>query len=172
MKHRHEKFVRHKWNYIWQPLLAASFVVIALVALGGIGHVELFGFIGTSSLASSAFLVFSIPSGFNASRRSLLGGYFVCSLMGIIFSGCAFYVCHSSTHFNVISVHEVTAAIGMAFAMFLMVLFRFEHPPAAGFALGLVVEPWTKLTLTMLWLVIFILIFIKWITRRWLVDLV
>lgn len=172
LQQRREKFHKHKMNYIWQPLLAASFVVIALVALGGIGHVELFGFIGTSSLASSAFLIFSIPSSFNSSTRSLLGGYLVCTLIGVLFSSCVFYLCAASPHFNYVSIHDFVAAIAMAIAMFLMVFLRLEHPPAAGFALGLIVEPWTKLSLLMLWLVILLLLAIKKIMQRWLIDLV
>lgn len=166
------KFKQHRWNFFWQPLLAACFAAIALASLGGIKHVELLGFIGTSALGSTAFLIFSMPSVYSASSRCVIGGYSWCIIISIFFSLIANWLAHLFGYNSVFFGTEVLAALAMACTMFLMVIFRVEHPPAAGLALGLVIEPWTYKTLFVLCLVILLMLTTRKLVQRQLVDLV
>lgn len=164
------KFGVHKWNFIWQPLLAATFVVVALVGLGGFRHVTLLGYIGTSSLGSTAFLVFGMPQSDSASAKNMWGGYIISIMVGVL-ATLILHAIWSAAHPDRYFVGELTATFAMALTMLIMALFRMEHPPAVGLALGLVVEPWTFYTLTIILLTVCLMTLIKRLLRRWLVDL-
>lgn len=167
-----EKFLQHKWNFFWQPLLASIFVVVTLIVLGGIQHINLLGYIGTGSLGSSAFLVFCLPQARSARSGRLLGGYCISMLSGIIFSAL---ICHLKLFNGNFFTHyctDITAVIAMTVAIFSMVFFRMEHPPAVGFVLGLIMDNWTYKTLIMIIAVILLLTIVKLLLKPWLVNLV
>ena len=166
------KFKMHPWHFIWQPLLAATFVVVMLAALGGFGHVTFLGVIGTTSLGSTAFLVFSSPSNKTASIRRMWGGYFISALMGVVFSAVLFILKQKHVDLSQCFCAEIAAALAMAITMFLMAVLNLEHPPAAGLALGLVVEPWTAYTMCEFLLIVVFMALVKIVLRPWLIDLV
>ena len=76
----------------------------------------------------------------------MIGGY----LAGII-SGALMSTLNMAFEFSDIVLAHVSlivfAALATGLAMFLMVVTRTEHPPAAALALGLVLNHWTPLTL-------------------------
>lgn len=87
-----DRFAKHKFNFIWQPLLASSFIVVILATLGGFGHVDLLGFIGTCTLGSSAFLVFTMPTSSSAETKRIWGAYIISLLLGILFSALVLFL--------------------------------------------------------------------------------
>ena len=65
----------------------------------------------------------------------------------------------------------IFAALATGIAMFIMVMTRTEHPPAAALALGLVLNEWTSLTLLVVVGGIVALSISKQLILPWLMDL-
>lgn len=78
-------------------------------------------------MAATAFIVFAMPTSVAAQTRNVIGGH----LIGII-TGTVFYYTHLPYYI------EYPLVVGVAF--FLMVALDFEHPPAAGTALAVVIN--------------------------------
>jgi len=99
-----------------------------------------------ASLGSSAFIAFAVPLSLHSSPRHMIGGYLVGMLAGITMS-----LLNASVDVQALPVEHaaniIFGALAMSVAMFLMVVTRTEHPPAAALALGLVLNEWNVLTL-------------------------
>ena len=76
-----EKFLKNKWSYIFQPLLAAGAIFLILLELDAISDAAI-----VASLGASSFIVFTMPDIESSKVRCLVGGYIV----GII-AGCLCY---------------------------------------------------------------------------------
>jgi len=116
-----EKYLLFWKNYIFQSLLAALTIFIIFFILGSDQTVII------ASIGASAFIVFAIPKANVALPHKLIGGHIIGLLCGILCSlipEVSFFV----------SVTSYSLAIGLS--TFLMVALDFEHPPAAGTALG------------------------------------
>jgi len=116
-------------------MLATLCVFIVLIILSAKENAAIIGAIGASS-----FIAFTIPKAQVSRSKFLIGGYVV----GII-SG---WVCYNLSLLQIfvnqplISAHLpiIFSAIAIGLAIFLMVITNNEHPPAAGIALGLVLN--------------------------------
>jgi CBS-domain-containing membrane protein len=99
-----------------------------------------------AALGASAFIAFAVPLSLHSSPRHMIGGYMV----GIV-SGCTMSYLYTALNLtSTFGAHAgmiVAGAFAMSIAMFLMVVTRTEHPPAAALALGLVLNEWNLLTL-------------------------
>lgn len=99
-----------------------------------------------ASLGASAFIAFAVPLSLHSSPRHMIGGYLVGMLAGVTMS-----LLKASVEVQVVGVEHaanvIFAALAMSVAMFLMVVTKTEHPPAAALALGLVLNEWDALTL-------------------------
>ena len=99
-----------------------------------------------ASLGASAFIAFAVPLSLHSSPRHMIGGYLVGMLAGVSMS-----LLDASVDVPALPVGHaaniIFAALAMSAAMFLMVVTRTEHPPAAALALGLVLNEWNVLTL-------------------------
>lgn len=99
-----------------------------------------------AALGASAFIAFAVPLSLHSSPRHIIGGYVV----GIV-SGCALSLIYTAMNltstFGANAVMIIAGALATSMAMFLMVVTRTEHPPAAALALGLVLNEWNLLTL-------------------------
>jgi CBS-domain-containing membrane protein len=78
--------------------------------------------------------------------RCLIGGYLVGIFAGSILSSLNTSIGISDPVMAEVSM-IVFGALATGIAMFLMVVTKTEHPPAAALALGLVLNEWTALTL-------------------------
>ena len=100
----------------------------------------------------------------------MIGG----SLVGI-FSGALMSTLNTAFDFSDIVLAHVSlivfAALATGLAMFLMVVTKTEHPPAAALALGLVLNEWTPLTLLVVILGITALSICKRLVLPYLMDL-
>lgn len=90
-----------------------------------------------ASLGATSFTVFCSPHHFVSSPRTVLGGYFVGILTGVVYS------MFISQYLPYIA----APSLSVGTAIFLMVATNTEHPPAAGIALGLTLNPWNAKTL-------------------------
>ena len=136
---------RLRWEnvkrYALQCSLAAAVVLIPLLVLDAVTQTVLI-----AALGASAFIAFAVPRSLHSSARCLIGGY----LVGI-FAGSLMSTLNSTFDFSdIVIAHTsmvVCGALATGLAMFLMVVTKTEHPPAAALALGLVLNEWNLLTL-------------------------
>jgi CBS-domain-containing membrane protein len=161
------KFRRIPGHYVVQCLLAGVATAIVLVLMDTVAETALI-----ASLGSSVFIAFTMPHAHVSRTRYLLGGYIVGTAVGI-----AFGLLLGSLDLPVEGLGYDVALIGLgagsvAVSIFLMVLTNTEHPPAAGIALGLVLNRnWGLRTLAVILGAIAALALVKWLLRRYLKNL-
>jgi CBS-domain-containing membrane protein len=111
-------------HYLYQSLLAAIVVFIVLLILNIENAVVI------ASIGATAFIVFTMPRNITAKPRRVIGGH----LIGLISGSLCTLIPHSST---LASISVFALAVGISIC--LMVALDFEHPPAAGTALGVAI---------------------------------
>jgi len=128
-------------RYVLQCMLASLIVLALLLLLDTVTQTVLI-----AALGASTFIAFAVPRSLQSGPRYLIGGYVV----GITV-GCLMGTLNSAMHFSdPILAHSVMVlfgALATGLAMFMMVITKTEHPPAAALALGLVLNEWSLLTL-------------------------
>ncbi len=161
------RFRRFTGRYVLQSLMAAVvlFVILAILETGA--HLIVIAAIG-----SSTFIVFTMPHIRQAYPRSLVGGH----LVGL-FSGAAcyipfFWLFPQQRLIPDTLVVVLTGALAVGLAIFLMTITNTEHAPAAGTALGIVLQglTWTGVLFVVASAVGLSLA--RWLLRGWLRNLV
>ncbi len=131
-------------RYALQCSLAAAVVFILLLVLDAMTQTVLI-----AALGASTFVAFALPRSLQSSPRCLIGGY----LVGI-FAGSLMAMLNIAIDFSdIVTAHAsmvVFAALATGLAMFIMVVTKTEHSPAAALALGLVLNEWSLLTLVVI----------------------
>ena len=161
-----ERFRSNKVRYLSQCILATLSVFIVLLFLDAIADVAVI-----AALGASFFIAFTMPDKQVSKPRFLIGGY----LVGIA-AGC---LCHYLSSVPLLmqlpmiqkSSYVVFCAISVGLAIFVMVITNTEHPPAAGLALGLVLN-FNYMTVVVVLIGIISLSVLKTVLRPTLVDLV
>lgn len=128
-------------RYVLQCTLAAAFVLALLWVLDAVTQTVLI-----AALGASTFIAFAVPRSMHSEPRYLIGGYVV----GILTGGLLGTLNTALQFASPVSEHAMMVCLGAlatGLAMFLMVLTKTEHPPAAALALGLVLNEWDMLTL-------------------------
>ena len=120
-----EKFSSSWRSYVFQSLIAMFTVFIVLLFL------SIEQAVIVSSIGATAFIVFAMPKSITARPRNVIGGHLVGFLFGSL---CALLPQPSSIH----SIIVYSLAVGLS--IFIMVIIDTEHPPAAGTALGIVIQ--------------------------------
>ncbi len=152
-------------RYAIQCTLAAAVVLILLLMLDAVTQTVLIAALGASS-----FIAFAVPRSLVSSPRCMVGGYIVGIIAGTLMSTLNVAFDFSDTvvaHTSLI----IFAALATGIAMFIMVMTRTEHPPAAALALGLVLNEWSSLTLLVVVGGIVALSISKQLILPWLMDL-
>jgi CBS-domain-containing membrane protein len=159
---RRESFKR----YAMQCGLAGFVVLMLLLILDAVTQTVLI-----AALGASAFIAFAVPRTPHSGPRSMIGGY----AMGMI-AGCLMATLESAMNIQgAVAAHAVMVIFGamaISLAMFMMVVTRTEHPPAAALALGLVLNEWDLLTLAVVMAGIMALSLIKRLVLPMLLDLI
>lgn len=161
-----EKFAKNKGRYLFQCFLAALGVFVVLLILNAKENAAVIG-----ALGASAFIAFTMPHAQVSRPRFLVGGY----VMGIL-SG---FICYSISLLPFLPDSQIMSylscplfgAVSVGLAIFLMVITNLEHPPAAGVALGLVLNNCDPKTILVVFVGIVSLALIKTLMRRLLIDL-
>jgi CBS-domain-containing membrane protein len=155
----------HVGRYVLQCGLAALSVVLVLMFLDAVHQTAII-----ASIGASAFLVFAAPDAYSSRPRSLLGGYSVGLLTGV--------VCALAGELAGVSPAEgwgnelvILGGITVGLAIFAMSITDTEHPPAAGIALAMVLNPWSIWTLAVIMGSALILTMVKVLFGRLLYDL-
>ena len=124
-----------------------------------------------AALGASAFIAFAVPHSPHSGPRNMIGGYTI----GIV-AGCLMATLESAMNIQgsgaAHAVMVIFGAMAISLAMFMMVVTRTEHPPAAALALGLVLNEWDLLTLGVVMTGIVALSLIKRLVLPMLLDLI
>jgi len=155
-----EKFRKNIIGDIFQCALATISVFIVLHVLDVVTDAVII-----AALGSSTFIVFTMPDAQVSKPRIMIGGYIV----GIV-AGC---ICHYLSLWSLMewisyldeSPRVVFGAMSVGLAIFVMVITDTAHPPAAGLALGLIINEWSFLTIVVVFVGIFSLSLIKLVLK-------
>ena len=160
------KFGRNKVQYVLQCFVAALAVFIVLLILDAKTNTAVI-----ASLGASAFIAFTMPRAGVSRPRFLIGGYDVGILSGL----ACHYLSGLDVLANMTDVPRLSAAmfggLSVGLAIFLMVVTNLEHPPAAGVALGLVLNNCEPKTILVASLGIVLLTLTRRLMRSFLIDL-
>jgi CBS-domain-containing membrane protein len=151
MKIIDSKFRKNIFKYIFQCILATLTVFAVLIFLDVITRPAII-----TALGASAFIIFTMPNMYSSDPRRLIGGYAVGLFIGIIFFFISNFEVFLGFLENSKMILVIFGAMAVGVSIFLMVVTNTEHAPAAGIALGLVINPWDYIT------IIFIIIAIIW----------
>lgn len=136
-----EKFVKNKTRYILQCSLATLSVFIVLLLIDARSHAVVIAVFG-----ASAFTAFTMPEAEVSRPRYLIGGY----LVGIAAGSFCHYLLSvpllESLPFFKGPSYVAYGALAVGVATLGMVITDTEPPPAAGLALGLVLNEWSYST--------------------------
>ncbi len=162
-----KKFKKNTLKYIAQCFLATLTIFAVLIFLDVLNETAII-----TALGASALIVFTMPTQYSSDPRRLIGGYIVGLAVGFLF-----YLISQSQIKNILSFSETTnlvifGAIAVGFSIFIMAVTNTEHAPAAGIALGLVINRWDYLTIIFILLAVLWLTSIRLILRRYLMDLI
>jgi len=146
-----EKLKKNLGRYILQCFLATLTILAVLLFLDVLTETAII-----AALGASAFIVFTMPKTYSSDMRRLLGGYIVGTSVGIMFHFISISKEAESIFANSSAPLILFGAMSVGIAIFIMAITNTEHAPAAGIALGLVINQWTFMT------VLFILIAILW----------
>ena len=147
------KFRKNAHRYIFQCTLATLTILAVLFFLDVLTETAII-----AALGASAFVVFAIPNSYSSDPRRLIGGYVVGIIVGIICYYISIIFPISNFFTNTETSLIVFGAVAVGVAIFIMAVTNTEHPPAAGIALGLVINRWDWMT------IIFILCAITWLS--------
>lgn len=107
------------------------------------GHSQLLWAVGAGSIASTSFIIFTIPQSVSARSSRIVGGYAIAIIVGLLIHYALMgFFSLLTTHFVMSDprIFWMTASVSVGISMILMVLFDCQHPPAAGIALVLVLD--------------------------------
>ncbi len=124
-------------NYLFQCGLAIISLIIILMA-----HSALFSEAIIVSIASTAFIIFVLPDSVASTPRRVIGGQIVAILAGALLFAVLHIPIVENAAVNAQLVVNIAAAMAVGLSILLMVATNTENPPAAGVALGLVLDPW------------------------------
>ncbi len=136
------KFRKHLAHYIMQCILATLTLLAVLLFLDVLTETAII-----AALGASAFIIFTMPTMYSSDPRRLLGGYTVGLVTGLIFSLLSAYITSITVLFTPQSAYIFFGSIAVGIAIFIMAITNTEHAPAAGIALGLVINTWNYTTI-------------------------
>ena len=168
MKLIDQKIRKNIYNYILQCILATGILLSALLFLNALTETALI-----ASLGATSFIVFAMPKTYASSPRRLIGGYSIGIIIGII---CSYLgsVLHDTSLLNALIPQEspiVFAAIAVGISIFIMTITNTEHAPAAGVALGLVINQWSLKSILFIVVVMLIMAIIRHLLYPYLINL-
>ncbi|MBU0711891.1 HPP family protein [bacterium] len=154
-------------EYIFQSVLATISIFLVLIFLDILEHTAII-----ATLGASAFIIFIMPNSYISLPKQVLGGYIV----GIICGWLCFFLMTGFIYFlsfipeKVFVVSFGSLAVGTA--IFLMAVIDFEHPPAVGVSLGLVLNQWNHQTIIFIIFALIIMLVVKKLLQPVLIDLI
>lgn len=135
MKLFDEKFLQKKSQYVLQTVMTILVMIVVLALLRSLANSAII-----ASLGATTFIAFGMPHAKSAKPRYLLGGYTVGIVVGTTLKLLAMtpFIKSIPAEYKIEDVFFAALAVGLS--MFLMVITNFEHPPACGLALGILLN--------------------------------
>ncbi len=155
-------------NYILQSLLATITLAIILYFENMFTRTAII-----ASLGATTFIVFAMPKYATAQPRRVMGGHMICIIVGIFCFYIASLAQNREIFFlgqNIFKILVFSLSVGLS--IFFMVITNTEHPPAAGTALGIVIQGWSYSTILVILITISLLSLTRYLLKPWLKDLV
>ena len=173
-------FLTKNWTYwvhaLTQSLAATVFMWFVFMGLDEIATSKIIWAAGASTLASSSFLVFSVPKSPVSKPIKIMGGYVLAMLVGECMRLLANVLCRVAPHYHLAEPHihmfEFVAGLSVGFTLLLMVIFKVEHPPAAGLAVVMVLDIRHVDAMLVIMAAAVVLTLVRWIFRKLLWNLV
>jgi len=162
------KLKKYFHNYILQSLLATITLTIILYFENIFTSTAII-----ASLGSTTFIIFAMPKYATAQPRKVIGGHIVGVIVGIFCFYIAYLTQNRESLFlaqHVLRILIPSLSVGLS--IFIMAITNTEHPPAAGTALGIVVQGWSYSTILVIIITISLLSLTKYLLKPWLKDLV
>jgi CBS-domain-containing membrane protein len=162
-----EKFKTHKVKYVLQCALATCSVFVVLLLLDILHDTAIIAALGASS-----FIAFTMPGAQVSRPKFLIGGYLFGILAGTFCHYLSVWLPLAQWHVAAQEFSDVLfGALSVGLAIFLMVITDTEHPPAAGLALGFVLNDWNHFTVMVVVVGIVSLSILKTLLKPVLMDL-
>ena len=158
-----KKFKNNKKQYILQCLMATASIVIILLTINTV-----FREVMLAAYGATVFLVFAMPHIRTSQVRSVFGGYTFGIALGILFYHLSVYI------YTVIPqswIFSVMGGLVVGVSLLVMTITNTEHPPAAGLALGLVLQGYNIISLIIIYVSVLLILVIKHLLRNWLINL-
>lgn len=144
-----------------QALFAGLVLFVMLAFYDKFSAHPIFNAIGLASIASSIFIIFTAPHTVAGQNKAIIGGYVIGMLVG---AGCH-YLLHHQHLIPLNAFHGygslILGALSIVLVLMLMVMLQMPHPPAAGLALGMVIDNWEPQALLLIGCIIIALALIK-----------
>lgn len=137
-----KKFRKNTTRYVSQCVLATFTVLVTLIFLDVLSETAII-----TALGASAFIIFTMPNMYSSEPRRLIGGYMVGLSVGFIFYLLSIHSQGSLLFINQQTTFVVFGAMAVGISTFIMTITNTEHAPAAGIALGLVINRWEFTTI-------------------------
>ena len=123
-------------HYLFQTGLATVALIIMLLVEDAVLNAAI-----VVAIASSTFIVFVVPNSVAATPRRVIGGHVVAVIVGAVGSGVLMIPALEAFAEQSRYLVDVVAALSVGLSILFMVATNTEHPPpAAGTALGLVIQ--------------------------------
>ena len=154
-------------NYFFQSILATVSIFLVLIFLDILEHTALI-----ATLGASAFIIFIMPNSYISMPRQVLGGYIIGIICGCL---CFFLTIGFSRLLSVVPDKFLTVSFGslaVGTAIFIMAAINYEHPPAVGISLGLVLNQWNHQTIIFIVFAVIIMLVVKRLLQPFLIDLI
>lgn len=162
-----KKFRKNVHRYIFQCILATLTIFAVLVFLNVLTETAII-----AALGASAFIVFTMPNTYSSDPRRLIGGYIVGIIVGILCNYISFIEDLSNLFITQKMALIIFGAIAVGIAIFIMTITNTEHAPAAGIALGLVINEWNYFTIILIFCAIVWMAGVRRFLKPYLIDLI
>ena len=153
-------------RYVFQCCLAAISILIVLLFLDVLKHTAIIATLGATS-----FIVFTMPKAYASHPRPLIGGYLVGIIVGVICHYLSTATLALVLMRSVETSYIIFGSLAVGLSILIMTITDTEHPPAAGIALGLVINEWVYLTVIFILSSVLVLFVVKSLLKPILVDL-
>jgi CBS-domain-containing membrane protein len=154
-----KKFKKHKGHYVFQCLLVSVCLSVLFSMLNMVFEIAL-----VAALGATTFIIFTGPFKELSQPRYIIGGYCIGTLVGL--AGVYLFSITSAVH-----LFPVLSAFSVGVSMFLMVVLDYEHPPAAGVALGLMMNGGHLHSVAVAFIGIIFLLILRRLLSKFLIDL-
>ena len=153
-------------RYVFQCAIATAAILLILIFLDVLTHTAII-----AALGATAFIVFTMPKAYSSGPRPLLGGYLIGIIIGVGFSLLSTLKFILPCFISPLTSYTVFGALAVGVAILLMTLTNTEHAPAAGIALGLVLNEWDYATILFIFGALLLMIALRRFLRPLLIDL-